>query len=87
MAPMRRREQTSLHLLTAVAGLGAALAVRSALDRGYQRKTGRSPPKNPADPTVPWRSALLWSVSVGALVGVAKTAARKGATAGWQRLR
>lgn len=79
--------ETLPQLLTGVAGLGAALAVRAALSKGYERKMGRAPPKNPADPAVPWRSALLWSVGVGALVGVAKTAARRGATAGLQRVR
>lgn len=59
--------------------LGAA-AGRALLKGGWRATTGREPPLNPEDDEVNWRSALLWAVVTGALVGIARTVSRKGAS-------
>jgi hypothetical protein len=72
----------SLHKIglycTAVAG---GFLTRALLEYVWEASTERPAPKNPDAKGVTWGEALLWGASAGVLVGVARTAARKGYTA------
>ena len=65
----------------------AGLAVRQALHRGWRLWRDEDPANNPADPAVAWRDALLWAAGVSAFVAVGRVLARRGAAAGWRRVR
>ncbi len=67
----------------ATMAIGAARAVRTVARGGWRRATGSEPPDNPAHPDVGWTEALLWGVTVGALAGVGRIAARKLTTSAW----
>ena len=68
------------------AGL-AGLAVRQALQTGWELWKQEEPPTNPAARSVDWAEALTWSIAVGAAVGVGRMLAERGAAAGWQKVR
>lgn len=72
-------------LVSTVAAVAAGVAVRNALHVGFELASGEPAPKNPAARQVTWPRALVWSALVGAVVGLARTMARRGAAAGWDR--
>ena len=55
----------------------ASRAARTVAGKGYERIARRPPPRNPADPSVAWKEALVWSLTAGMLGGVARLAARR----------
>jgi len=66
--------------LSTAAGIVSAMAAKSMIAKAWPSE----PPKNPADRSVTWRSAVQWAVvsSIGA--GMARLAARRIAAAGWE---
>jgi hypothetical protein len=72
-----------------VFSLGSALAgaavARKALDKSWQVATGKKPPENPADPDVEVREAVMWAISTGALVALAKMLAQRRAASYYAR--
>lgn len=66
-----------------VAAIGAGIAARNAATSMWVRRTGAEPPANPADPATDWGEAIVWTVATGALVGLARLFARRGAAAAW----
>lgn len=68
-------------MLRAVAGLLipalAAFAARRAAGRGYHAIARAAPPRNPADPGVAWKDALLWTVGSAMVAGVARLGVRR----------
>ena len=58
----------------------AAVAARHTLQASWRQAFDRDPPKNPSSREVAWKEALLWGAVSGALVGVARIAARRGST-------
>ena len=76
--------QRDLWMLAGAAS--AALAgrlMRSGAKHGWKAVTREDPPSNPASSDVSWSKALAWAVLTGAMVGVARVVARRGAAAGW----
>lgn len=73
-------------LVSTGAAFLASNLVKSALERGYLRATGRRPPQNPASPRVSWRAAFGWAMAAGMLVSVSEMLAERGAAAGWRRV-
>lgn len=67
------------------AALVAAMAVRKALEAGWQATRHHEPPKDPGDPAASWGEALGWTVASAAGMAVAKVVATRGAAAGWQK--
>jgi hypothetical protein len=65
--------------------VGAGIAARNAATAVWKRERHDDPPANPADPQVSWPEAIAWSVLVGALVGVARMAARRGTAELWKQ--
>ena len=74
-------------VLAAGTGPGrGAKAIGKALDRTWARTRGGEPPRNPADPQVEWREAVLWALASGAAVGLARLVAARGSAGAWRRL-
>lgn len=71
--------------LAMLASVGAAVAVRNAASALWKKRTGHEPPINPADPDTDWREAIAWTLVTGALVGVARLVARRGAAGVWKK--
>lgn len=62
------------------------IAVRKALDAGWQKARHDDPPKNPAAPGTEWSEALLWAAVSGIAVAAARLLAARGAAATWKSL-
>ena len=77
-------EKTLWTLVGTGAAVIAAALTRQALDQTWQWSTGDEAPRNPADSDVSWRQALLFTALTGAVMGVARMSARRGATSGWE---
>jgi hypothetical protein len=74
-------------LVAMASGALAGLAVRQALETGWQRVQREEPPENPASRQVGWGSALAWTVATSVAMGVGQLLAQRGAAAGWRKLR
>lgn len=76
---MKKIDTKSLFLV----GLGflvpmlAARASRSLVGGGYRLITHEDPPKNPANPEVAWKEALIWAAVSGLVGGMSRLAARR----------
>ena len=82
--------RTDKRLWTVVAAASAALAglvARQALEQGWRLWKREAPPNNPADPRVAWKDALAWAGATGLAMGLAHVLARRGAAAGWHKVR
>jgi hypothetical protein len=60
----------------AIPALAARLA-NTAAGVGYSALTHDDPPKNPANPQVAWKDAIVWTLASGALAGLAQLVARR----------
>jgi hypothetical protein len=69
-----------------LAAVGAAIAARNATSAVWRKRTGHDPPTNPADPDTSWGEAVAWTLVTGALVGVARLVARRGAASLWAKV-
>lgn len=72
--------------LSTLAAVGAAAAARNAASAVWRNRTGHEPPTNPADPDTDWAEAIGWTLVTGALVGVARLVARRGAAMVWEKI-
>lgn len=52
--------------------LVAARAARGMVGRGYETITGEEAPRNPADPSVGWKEAVIFTAATGVVGGIAK---------------
>lgn len=68
------------NLVALATAMAAAVAARHTLQASWRQAFDRDPPRNPASREVAWKEALLWGAVSGALVGVARIAARRGST-------
>lgn len=55
----------------------AARAARSVAGKGYKLIKREEAPRNPADPNVEWRDALIWAAISGIVGGVARMSSRR----------
>ena len=78
-------EKTAWKVLTALAAFAATVAVRKVLEALWGRLTDADAPTNPADPSVSWREALLWTAATGVGIGVGRTIAQRGAASAWTK--
>ena len=76
---MRKSKTNSLLLLAAgiILPALAARAARSVAGAGYHAITGGEIPKNPANPEISWKEALIWTAFSGAIGGVARMVVRR----------
>ncbi len=75
------------NLIALATAMAAAVAARHTLQASWRHAFDRDPPKNPSSRNVVWKEALLWGAVSGALVGVARIAARRGSTSLVRRIR
>jgi hypothetical protein len=78
-------EKTAWTLAAGGAAVAGAIAARKVLRLGWRIFVQTDPPDNPADPTVSWQEALVWTALTGAVVGVARLLAQRAASSGWER--
>lgn len=85
---MAKEKKSSL--LWKLLGLGfaipAGIAARKALDAGWERARGSTPPKNPAAPGTDWLEALAWATVSGLIIAFARLVAARGAAATYKSL-
>lgn len=72
--------------LATLASVGAAITARHATAAMWKKRTGHEPPMNPADPDTDWSEAIAWTLATGALAGVARLVARRGAARVWEKV-
>ncbi|MCW2500287.1 MAG: hypothetical protein JWN87_1963 [Frankiales bacterium] len=71
--------------LAVTSGMLAARATKAALDKGWRKKVGDEPPRNPAAPGTDWKEAVVWAAASGTALALAKVAATNGAAKVWQK--
>lgn len=77
-------EERLWSLVATASAVLAAMAVRTALSKGWRTVTDDEPPENPASSDTGWREALAWTALTGAAVGITRLLAERGSTAGWK---
>ncbi|MDQ3178147.1 MAG: DUF4235 domain-containing protein [Actinomycetota bacterium] len=65
----------------------AVIAAKPVVERIWRATFRSEPPGNPAADEVQWRDALAWSVFTGAVVGVIRLVAQRGAASAWRKRR
>lgn len=78
-------EKTAWKVLTAFAALLATIGVRKLLEGVWGRLTNAEAPTNPADPSVDWKEALMWTAATGVGIGIGRTIAQRGAASAWTK--
>lgn len=78
-------KRTAWMLVAAGAALLGGMAVRQVLNQTWKLAMHDDPPIDPTSREVAWREAILWTVASGAVVGLGRLVARRGAAAGWER--
>ncbi|NNE91928.1 MAG: DUF4235 domain-containing protein [Verrucomicrobiales bacterium] len=68
----QNKKQAALVAIGFLLPMAVAHFARDVLGKGYERVANRPPPKNPADPEVPWKEAITWAVAAGVTGGLAK---------------
>ena len=66
-------------LAATLAALGAATLMRKTLERVWMSTTGKEAPINPESKETSWGEAVAWAMVSGALLGVARLVAHRGA--------
>ncbi len=79
-------EERAWNIVALVSAGLAAVAVRNALESGWQMVKREEPPENPAARSVDWGEALAWTVATGVAVGLGRLLAQRGAAAGWKKV-
>lgn len=74
-------------MIATAAAVGGVIAAKPAVERIWRTAFRSEPPGNPAAAEVQWRDALAWSVFTGAIVGVIRLIAQRGAAGAWRRRR
>ena len=70
------REHPLLHWLAPVVAGGAVWAARQAIDRSYERASGRKPP-SPSDPATSWQRAIGWTALTATTAAVIEVSVRR----------
>lgn len=66
------------------AGAAAGFGVNQVLGMAWRKVTDEPPPVDAADRTVGWKPAVVWAVTTGALMGVARLLAARSAARVWE---
>ena len=62
-----------MHLVAPVAAIAVTILVRNALNKGYEKATGKTPPQA-RDPRVSATQAILWTAAITTAAAVAEVA-------------
>lgn len=71
-----QREHPLLHLLAPLVAAGAVWAARQAINRGYERFSGRQAP-SPGDAQTSWRRAIAWTAVTASTAAVIEVVVRR----------
>jgi hypothetical protein len=63
--------------LSALSAMVASITAKKVIDGSWRAATGKTPPKNPADPDVRTREAILFAVFSGAIAALTRTVAMR----------
>lgn len=80
-------DETAWNLVALASAALAGIAVRNLLEGGWELVKHDEPPENPAARSVDWGEALAWTVASGVAVGVGRLLAKRGAAAGWKKVK
>jgi hypothetical protein len=72
-------ENKFVGIAATLAALGAATLMRKTLERAWISATGKEAPVNPESKETSWGEAVAWALVSGALLGVARLVAHRGA--------
>ncbi len=73
--------------VASLAAVGAVAATKPLVERIWTLLSGREAPGNPAHQDVTWGEAVMWALVTGALVGVIRLLAQRGAASVWAKAR
>jgi|KBSSwiStaDraftv2_1062776.scaffolds.fasta_scaffold1268842_1 hypothetical protein len=73
-------------MVAGVTGVAAAQVTEHLMTSSWRLAARRDPPADPAYEDVDWKSAVLWTVSAGAVAALTQMMARRGAGAVWKRV-
>ena len=79
-------EEQTWMLASAGSAAVAALVTRVAARQGWKAATGSRPPRNPAAAGTTWKQAMLWAVTTGMVVGVARVLTERATARTWHRM-
>jgi len=79
-------ETIARKLYASVAAVVAGIVARKLIEKVWVKTTGKTPPSDPHEISVPWAEALGWSVASGVTVGAARLLATRKAAGTWQRV-
>ena len=77
-------ERRTWQLVGAGSGVVAGILVRKILVVAWKQVAHDEPPANPAAKGVTWPAALMWTVSSGVALAVARLVAQRGAAEAWK---
>jgi len=80
-------EQKVWNGIASGAAVAAVVASKPLVERIWRLTFRSEPPGNPAHDDVQWRDALAWAVFTGAIVGVIRLLAQRGAVGAWRKRR
>jgi hypothetical protein len=76
----KKNSGTGTKLAGTLVTAGAVFVARKALSAVWTRATGKTPPTDPADPTVSITEAITWAVIAGVTVEVTRLFAARATT-------
>lgn len=79
-------ETIARKIYASVAAIAAGIVARKIVEKVWVKTTGKTPPSDPNEVSVPWAEALGWSVASGVTVGAARLLATRKAAGAWQRV-
>jgi hypothetical protein len=82
---LRPGQSTVWSITAAAAAMLAGVALRQAVQQGWERTRDERAPLNPAAPGVSWGEALTWALVSGAIVGVGRVVVRRGVAGIWNQ--
>ena len=78
-------ERKLWNVVASGAAIGAVVASKPLVERVWRLVFRTEPPGNPAARGVRWPDALAWSLFAGAIIGVIRLLAQRGAAGAWRR--
>jgi hypothetical protein len=84
---MRVTDRQRWLLLAGVASFAASQLASEAMSMSFKLAAGDEPPEDPNERGFDWTTALVFGAATGAVVSIAELAARRGAMAGWKKVK
>jgi hypothetical protein len=81
---MKARKKIIWTITSYAAGALATMLTRRLLVLSWKSARHEPPPDDPADRGTPWTPAIVWAISSGVGIGVARLVAVRGAAKAWE---